>query len=101
MTSGQSAMGGRNVQAQNRQNRRIAVVTTQRHVGSFTPVVHQYKDPPANTAANNECDSNADTVSVRTLLFSRRQTVRSMLCVRLVNQANYRRHYSNWNDGLQ
>ena len=92
-------MGGRNEQAQNRQNRRIAVVTTQRHEGSFTPVVCQYEDPPANTAANNECDLNADTASVRTLLFSRRHTVRSMLCVRLVNQADYKRHYSNWSDG--
>jgi hypothetical protein len=62
MTSGQpSVIGGRNAQAQNRQNRRIAAVTTQRHVQSATLVNRQFDTPPPNTSANNECDTNADT----------------------------------------
>jgi hypothetical protein len=61
MTSGQSAMGGRNEQAQNRQNRRIAAVTTQRYVRSSTPMFKTFENPPENTRANNECDTNADT----------------------------------------
>jgi hypothetical protein len=36
VTTGVSVMGGRNEQAQNRQNRRIAAVTTTRHVKSST-----------------------------------------------------------------
>ena len=55
-------MGGRNEQAQNRHNRRIAAVTSCRHVASNTPFIRSaFDDPPVNTAANNECDCNADT----------------------------------------
>ena len=61
MTTGQSVMGGRNEQAQNQQNRRISAVTTQRHVRSSTSLFRTFEDPPENTGANNECDSNADT----------------------------------------
>jgi hypothetical protein len=63
MTSGPSSvMGGRNEQAQNRQNRRIAAVTTQRHVQSATMVNRrQFDTIPPNTSANNECDTNANT----------------------------------------
>ena len=62
VTTGQhSVMGGRNEQAQNRQNRRIAAVVSTRHVRSTTHIARTYLDPIPNTAANNECDSNADT----------------------------------------
>ena len=61
MTSGQSVMGGCHEQTQIRQNRRIAAVTTQRHVRSSKSTHRTYDDPPENTGANNECDSNADT----------------------------------------
>ena len=62
ITSGQSSvMGGRNEQTQNRQNRRIAAVTTQRHVRSTSQANNTYDSPPPNTSANNECDTNADT----------------------------------------
>ena len=56
-------MGGRNEQTQNHQNCRIAaVLITRRHVQSSTPVIRQYAEhSPENTAANNECGTNADT----------------------------------------
>ena len=55
-----SIMGGRNEQAQNRQNRRAGAVTTHRHVQSSTSSP-SWDGPPFNTTANNECDTNADT----------------------------------------
>jgi hypothetical protein len=59
VTTGQSVMGGRNEQAQNRQNRRIAAVTSCKHVASTTPLVRSaFDDPPVNTAANNEAMSS-------------------------------------------
>ena len=61
MTSSQSVMGGRNEQAQNRQNRRIAPVNTKRHMQSATPIVRNFAESPPNTAGNIECDTNADT----------------------------------------
>jgi hypothetical protein len=55
-----SVIGGRNKQAQNRQNRRIAVVTsTQRRVQAMTR--SDWTDPPVNTSAHNECGTNANT----------------------------------------
>ncbi|KAI2505807.1 Reverse transcriptase (RNA-dependent DNA polymerase) [Fragilaria crotonensis] len=67
VTTGQSVMGGRNEQAQNRQNRRIAAVTTCRRVASATPLLRSaFNDPPTDTAAYNECDSNADTCCLGT-----------------------------------
>jgi hypothetical protein len=67
VTTGQSVMGGRNEQAQNRQNRRIAAVTTCRRVASATPLLRSaFNDPPPDTAAYNECDSNADTCCLGT-----------------------------------
>ena len=73
LASGQaSAVGGRNEQAQNRQNRRIAAVTTRRQVQSSTSTAsstgQSFPSPPPNTAANNECDTNADTSCLRTSL---------------------------------
>ncbi|KAI2503240.1 hypothetical protein MHU86_11177 [Fragilaria crotonensis] len=62
ITTGQSVMGGRNEQAHIRQDRRIAAVTSYRHVASSTHLIRSaFDDPPVNTAAHNECDSNADT----------------------------------------
>ncbi|KAI2503573.1 hypothetical protein MHU86_10860 [Fragilaria crotonensis] len=58
-TTNNSVMGGRNEQAQNRQNRRIAVGTTHRRVQAMTKSA--WTDPPVNTSADNECDTNADT----------------------------------------
>ena len=59
--AGTSIIGGRNEQAQNRQNRRVApAVTTQRHVQSATPIASRWEDPAVNTTADNECDTNAD-----------------------------------------
>ena len=67
VTTGVSVMGGRNEQAQNRQNRRIAAVTTTRHVKSSTQLIRStFGDPPANLTANNECDTNADTCCLGT-----------------------------------
>ncbi|KAI2500086.1 Reverse transcriptase (RNA-dependent DNA polymerase) [Fragilaria crotonensis] len=59
LTTDHSVMGGRNEQARNRQNRRIAAVITKRHVRST--VARTFSDPAENTSALNECDSNADT----------------------------------------
>jgi hypothetical protein len=61
ITTGHSIMGGRNEQAQQRNARRTAAVCTQRQVQSSTPHVKTWTNPPANTIAENECDTNADT----------------------------------------
>ena len=53
-------MGGRNEQVHNRQVRRAGAVVLQRHVRSSTPIP-SWTDPPENTTAENECDTNADT----------------------------------------
>ncbi len=52
-------MGGQNEQANNRDTRRAATVSTQRYVQSST--VKSWNDPPPNTMAENKCDTNADT----------------------------------------
>ena len=59
VSTGTSIMGGRNEQAQNRDTRRAAAVISQRHVQ--TTESKSWTDPPANTTAENECDTNADT----------------------------------------
>jgi Reverse transcriptase (RNA-dependent DNA polymerase) len=59
LSSGTNIMGGRNEQANNRDARRAAAVITQRHVR--TTQSKGRVDPPANTTAENECDTNADT----------------------------------------
>lgn len=75
MTSGHhSIMGGRNEQAQMRQNRRAAAVVTTRHVRSTTQVTRLYSDPPENTVASNECDTNADTCCLGTNFVVLQQT---------------------------
>ena len=62
LTSGtHSIMGGRNEQAQNRQQRRAGAVVTNRHLRATTPSMRPWTDPVANTVADNECDTNADT----------------------------------------
>jgi len=60
MTSSNSIMGGRNEQANARQARRAAAVVTKRHVQS-AHTSQLWTDPPVNTTADNECDTNADT----------------------------------------
>ena len=59
MTSGTSIMGGRNEQANNRDARRAAAVSSKRCLQSAG--TKSWTDPPANTMAENECDTNADT----------------------------------------
>ena len=60
MSTGTSnIMGGRNEQANNRDARRAAAVITRRHLQ--TTKSRSWTDPPANTTAQNECDTNADT----------------------------------------
>jgi hypothetical protein len=61
LSTGQSIMGGRNEQAQQRNARRTAAVTTQRNLRSMTAQEKTWSDPPVNTVAENECDTNADT----------------------------------------
>jgi hypothetical protein len=52
-------MGGRNKQAN---NRRAAAVVTKRHVrASSASQLRSWSDPPENTTAENELDTNADT----------------------------------------
>lgn len=58
ITGNNSIMGGRNEQASNRDARRAAAVFTNRHVRSTE---RSWNDPPPNTTAENECDTNADT----------------------------------------
>ncbi|KAI2502911.1 hypothetical protein MHU86_11580 [Fragilaria crotonensis] len=58
ITANNSIMGGRNEQASNRDTRRAAAVFTKRHVRSTE---RSSSDPLPNTAAENECDTNADT----------------------------------------
>lgn len=60
-TTNNSIMGGRNEQTQNRQARRAGAVTTRHHIQSSTTVNRSWIDPPENTCADNECDTNADT----------------------------------------
>jgi hypothetical protein len=61
-TTNHSIMGGRNEQAQNRQSRRAGAVMTRRCIKSSTTLANRpWIDPPANTSADNECDTNADT----------------------------------------
>jgi hypothetical protein len=52
-------MGGRNEQAGNRDTHRTAAVRTTRHLQ--TTGTKSWADPPVNTTAENECDTNADT----------------------------------------
>jgi hypothetical protein len=59
ITANNSIMGGRNEQAHNRDARRAAAVLTTRRVQSST--TKSWNDPSANTTADNECDTNADT----------------------------------------
>ena len=59
ITASNSIMGGRNEQATNREARRIAAVVTKRHIQSS--MAKPWHDPPPNTIAENECDTNADT----------------------------------------
>ena len=61
MTTGQPVMGGWKEQAQNRQNRQIAALTTQRHVPVATPIATKYNEAPLNTSGSNKCDTNAYT----------------------------------------
>ena len=63
LSTGNSIMGGRNEQANNRQLRRAGAVITQRHVRASTPAISipSWHDPPERTEAVNECDTNADT----------------------------------------
>ena len=56
-----SIMGGRNEQAQNRQAQHAGAFVTQRHVRASIQTVRAWTDPFANTTAENECDTNADT----------------------------------------
>jgi hypothetical protein len=60
LTTGQSIMGGRNEQAQQRNARRTAAVTTQRHLRSLTTQEKRWNDPPVNTVEEDKCDTNAD-----------------------------------------
>jgi len=59
VTTGTSIMGGRNEQASHRDARRTAAVRTKRHVQAAE--TQTWTDPPVNTRAENECDTNADT----------------------------------------
>jgi hypothetical protein len=61
ITTGHSIMGGRNAQTQQRNTRCTAAVSTKRQVQSSTHHVKTWNDPPVNTVAENECDTNADT----------------------------------------
>jgi hypothetical protein len=58
ITAHNSIMGGRNEQASNRHARRTAAVVSKRYVQS---TAKSWIDPPPNTMAENECDTNADT----------------------------------------
>jgi hypothetical protein len=60
ITTGTNIMGGRNEQTEQRNARRIAVVRTERRLKT-TATAKPWTDPPANTRADNECDTNADT----------------------------------------
>jgi hypothetical protein len=57
-------MGGRNEQAAHRNACRAAAVHTQRHLQTMK-TGKSWTDPPANTRADNECDTNADTCCLR------------------------------------
>ena len=52
-------MGGRNEQAVNRQSRQAGAVVTKRHIQASNP--QSRNEAPPDTAADNECDTNADT----------------------------------------
>lgn len=59
VTTGNSIMGGRNEQAANRQSRQVRAVVTKRLIRASNP--QSKNEAPPNTAADNECDTNADT----------------------------------------
>ncbi len=59
-TTNTSIMGGRSAQAQNHQLHLVGAVTTQPYFRSATPNMKLWRDPPANTVADNKCDTNAD-----------------------------------------
>ena len=59
ITTGTNIMGGRNEQADHRNTRRAAVVRTERQLKATK--AKSWTDPAANTRADNECDTNADT----------------------------------------
>ena len=59
-TDATSIMGGRNEQAAHRNARRAAAAHTRRHLET-TKTGKSWTDPSANTRADNECDTNADT----------------------------------------
>ena len=62
ITTNHSIMGGRNEQASNRNARRTAAVLTKRRIClSSASRMQRWTNPPVNTAAENECDTNADT----------------------------------------
>jgi hypothetical protein len=61
LSTGNSIMGGRNEQANNRNLRRAGAVITTRHVKASTPANKSWNDPPERTMATNECDTNADS----------------------------------------
>ena len=67
-TTNNSIMGERNEQTQNRQARRAGAVTTRHHIQSSTTVNRSWIDPPENTCADNECDTNADTCCLGNIL---------------------------------
>ena len=60
ITTGTNIMGGRNEQAEQRNVRRAAEVRTKRHL-QMTHASKSWTDPPPDTRADNECDTNADT----------------------------------------
>ncbi len=61
ITTNHSIMGGRNEQANNRNARQKAAVLTKRRILSSASRMQRWTNPPVNTAAENECDTNANT----------------------------------------
>jgi hypothetical protein len=59
ITTGTTIMGGRNEQAKIRESRQTTAVFTKPYVQ--TTVAKHWTDPPANTKADNKCNTNADT----------------------------------------
>ncbi|KAI2492530.1 hypothetical protein MHU86_22012 [Fragilaria crotonensis] len=92
ITTGQSVMGGRNEQAHIRQDRRIAAVTSYRHVASSTHLIRSaFDDPPVNTAAHNECDSNADTCCLGKILLSFKPLIVLRMYTRTIPRSSHSR----------
>ena len=83
-------MGGRNEQADQRSTRRAATVRTQRHL-RMTLTTKAWTDPPVNTRANNECDTNADTCCLGRNFIVLNSTYRigRRLCVRYQHKTCY------------